>query len=81
MPPAIYSDVVLHAPVPVVLLYVGAGLLAVDNAGGEEMAVVTKEVGAEGAHSVWIHSPDLSEVHVTPLILTWLSQAAPVANT
>ena len=80
MPPAIYPDVVLHAPVPVVLLHVGAGLLAV-GAVGEEMAVVTKEVRAEGAHSVWIHSPDLSEVHVPPLVLTWLSQAAPVADT
>ena len=81
MPLAIHSDVVLHAPVPVVLLHVDAGLLAVDDAGGEVMAVVTKEVGAVVAYSVWVLPPDLSEVHVSHLVLTWLSHAAPIADT
>ena len=34
----------LHVPVPAVLLHVDAGLLAVDNGGGEVGAVVTKGV-------------------------------------
>ena len=72
---------VLHAPVPVVLLNVDAGLLAVDDVGGEVTADVTEEVGAVVAYSVWVLPPDLSEVHVSHLVFTWLSQAAPIADT
>ena len=42
---------------------------------------MTEIVGVDVAHSAWVCSPDFGEMHVADLVLTWLSQAAPVADT
>ena len=73
----------LSTPVPVVLPQprVDAGLIAVDKVRGKEVVLVAKGVETVEAHSVGMLSPDLSQLHVSHLVLTWLSQAAPIADT
>ena len=46
-----------------------------------EGKMLTEIVRADAAHSAWVCPPDFSEMYVADLVLTWLSQAAPVADT